>query len=132
MTLTRGKPAIAGRRASCWLGAALSGALATLLGCVSASAAELPHNDYPTAARADYVFACLQVNGQTRENLFKCSCSIDVIAELLPYEKYEEAETVMSVVQRGGENVSVLHSPMFQEKVKAMKRAQVEGELRCF
>ncbi|MCB1513733.1 MAG: hypothetical protein H6876_08790 [Hyphomicrobiaceae bacterium] len=96
------------------------------------TAAELPPNDYPTVARADYVFACMQVNGQTRENLQKCSCSIDVIAELLPYEKYEEAETVLSVVQKGGESVSVFHSPLFQEKVKELKRAQVEGELRCF
>lgn len=98
----------------------------------AASAAELPANDYPTAARADYVFACMQVNGQTRENLQKCSCSIDVIAELLPFGEYEEAETVMSVVQRGGENVSMLYGPIFQEKIRKMKRAQVEGELRCF
>lgn len=97
-----------------------------------AHAVELPPNDYPTAARADYVFACLQVNGQTRENLQKCSCSIDVIAELLPYAKYEEAETIMSVIQKGGESVSVLHAASFQEKVKELKRAQVEGELRCF
>ncbi len=98
----------------------------------AASAAELPANDYPTAARADYVFACMQVNGQTRDNLQKCSCSIDVIAELLPFSDYEEAETVMSVVQRGGENVSMLYGPIFQEKIRKMKRAQVEGELRCF
>ncbi len=114
------------------LGGMVLGALAAACAGVGVNAAELPPNDYPTTARADYVFACLQVNGQTRENLFKCSCSIDVIAELLPYEKYEEAETIMSVVQKGGENVSVLHSPLFQEKVKALKRAQVEGELRCF
>ena len=93
---------------------------------------ELPENDYPTIARADYVFACMQVNGQSRENLFKCSCSIDKIAELLPYENYEEAETIMSVVQKGGESVSVFHSPMFEEKIKKLRRAQVEGELRCF
>lgn len=95
-------------------------------------AAQLPLNDYPTAARADYVFACLQVNGQTRENLQKCACSIDVIAELLPYGEYEEAETVMSVIQKGGESVSMLYGPLFQEKVRKLKRAQVEGELRCF
>jgi hypothetical protein len=29
------------------------------------SAAEL--NDYPTAARADYVFACMKTNGDTRQ-----------------------------------------------------------------
>lgn len=107
-------------------------ALLVLAPLAPASAVEAPQNDYPTAARADYVFACLQVNGQDRENLFKCSCSIDVIAELLPYSEYEEAETIMSVIQRGGENVAALRAPMLQEKVNKLKRAQVEGELRCF
>lgn len=91
-----------------------------------------PLNDYPTIARADYVFACMQVNGRSRQILEKCSCSIDVIAELLPYEKYEEAETIMSVRQKGGEQVAPLMTPEYQEKILEMKRAQVEGELRCF
>ena len=89
-------------------------------------------NDYPTMARADYVFVCMQVNGRSRQILEKCSCSIDVIAELLPYEKYEEAETIMSIRQKGGEAVSPLMTPEYQEKILEMKRAQVEGELRCF
>jgi len=97
-----------------------------------ASAQELPANDYPTVARADYVFACMEVNGTTRENLEKCSCSIDEIANILPYEQYEEAETLISVGLRGGENVSFTKTPQMQEKVKNLKRAQVEGELRCF
>jgi len=90
-------------------------------------------NDYPTIARADYVFACMQVNGQTRESLERCSCSIDVIASLLPFPQYEEAETIMSVRQRGGENTSMFlsHAPL-REKVNILKRAQVESELRCF
>jgi hypothetical protein len=55
------------------------------LALVAASAAQLPvgaaeFNDYPTAARADYVFACMKTNGDTRPALEKCSCSIDVIA----------------------------------------------------
>ncbi|MFN3869306.1 MAG: hypothetical protein ACK4MF_09595 [Hyphomicrobiaceae bacterium] len=98
----------------------------------NAAAIEVPENDYPTVARADYVFACMQVNGQTREALERCSCSIDEIAKLLPYAQYEEAETVMSVIQRGGENVAMLHGPIFQEKIKTLKRAEIEGELRCF
>jgi hypothetical protein len=97
-----------------------------------AHAMDLPVNDYPTSARADYVFACMQVNGQTREVLEKCSCSIDQIAAVLPWAEYEEAETVMSVVLRGGESVAPLQSPGLQEKVNTLKRAQVEGELRCF
>jgi hypothetical protein len=111
---------------------AAAAAVALLLSGAAAVAIDLPKNDYPTVARADYVFACMQVNGQTRENLFKCSCSIDKIAELLPYEDYEQAETIMSVLQKGGENVAPLRYQAMQEKVKRMKRAQIEGELRCF
>jgi len=96
-------------------------------------AAELPTNDYPTVARADYVFGCMQVNGQTRDALERCSCSIDVIASLLPYDLYEEAETVMRVRQRGGKNASMfLSMPALRAKVDDLKRAQVEAELRCF
>jgi hypothetical protein len=101
--------------------------------CSAAHAAELPVNDYPTVARADYVFGCMQVNGQTRDALEKCSCSIDVIASLLAFEHYEEAETVMRVRQRGGRNASMfLSMPMLRAKVDELKRAQVEAELRCF
>lgn len=109
--------------------------LSALVAVMAASqlyAAELPHNDYPTVARADYVFGCMQVNGQTRENLEKCSCSIDEMAALLPYAQYEEAETIMSVRQKGGESVAALNYAPMQEKINNMKRAQVEAELRCF
>jgi hypothetical protein len=96
------------------------------------SAQELPGNDYPTIARADYVYACMAVNGQTRPVLEQCSCSIDEIANILPYDQYEQAETLISVGLRGGENVAWTKSPEFQEKIKNLRRAQVEGELRCF
>lgn len=115
------------------LGLAIAASAVFSIGMVrELAAAELPANDYPTEASADYVFACMQVNGQTRETLQKCSCSIDTIASILPFEQYEEAETVLSVIQRGGENIGALRSPIFQEKVKNLRRAQVEGELRCF
>ena len=104
------------------------GAVVVQCGLGAATAAEVPFNDYPTAARADYVFGCMQVNGQTRDALERCSCSIDVIASLLPYEQYEEAETVMRVRQRGGRNASML----LRTKVDVLKRAQIEAELRCF
>ena len=51
-------------------------------------------NDYPTAVRADYVFACMAANGQGQDVLRKCACSIDHIASVLPYAAYVEAETV--------------------------------------
>ena len=56
-------------------------------------------NDYPTAARADYVFGCMKANGETREILQKCACSIDVIASLIPYDHYVATETILSMSQ---------------------------------
>lgn len=117
----------------CSFGRWLAAAILTMAALSLAAAAELPENDYPTAARADYVFACMQVNGRTREALRRCACSIDVIASLLPYEQYEQAETIMSVRQRGGEQASIfISAPQMRAKVDDLKRAQVEAELRCF
>lgn len=109
--------------------------VAVLMGLTSsmAKAVELPANDYPTYVRADYVYACMQVNGQTPAVLKKCSCSIDAIAAILPFKEYEQAETVMSVGQRGGDNASMFRTyTPYLEMVNNLKRAQVEGELRCF
>jgi hypothetical protein len=89
-------------------------------------------NDYPTNVRGDYIYGCMLVNGTTRDVLDKCACSIDVIASVLPYKDYEEAETIMSVRQRGGESVAYMYAPPMLEKVKNLKRAQIEGEIRCF
>ena len=89
-------------------------------------------NDYPTNVRGDYIYGCMLVNGQSREVLDKCACSIDVIATALPYQEYEEAETVMAVRQRGGASVAYMYAPAYRAKVENLKRAQVEGEIRCF
>ena len=72
-----------------------------LIACgTSALAAEL--NDYPTEARADYVFACMKTHGDTQLALRQCSCSIDVIATLLSYDRYVAAQTVLSLSQVPG------------------------------
>ncbi len=90
-------------------------------------------NDYPTAARADYVFACMVTNGQTREMLDRCSCSIDLIASILPYERYEQAETVLSMRRVGGERMAFFKSAVLAENMVAdLRRAQAEAEVVCF
>jgi hypothetical protein len=90
-------------------------------------------NDYPTVARADYVFACMKTNGDTRPALEKCSCSIDVIASLVPYARYVDAETVLSLAQVPGVFGSMFRS---SEQAKSaandLRRAQAEAEVRCF
>jgi len=110
----------------------------TLLPCValvafgaSVHAADL--NDYPTNARADYVYACMKTNGETRPALDQCSCSIDIIASILPYERYVAAETVLSLSQVPGRFGAMFRTP---EQAKAaandLRRAQAEAEVRCF
>src|SRR6201981_3101382 len=97
----------------------------------AASAAQL--NDYPTAARADYVFACMKTNGDTQPALEQCSCSIDVIASILPYDRYVAAETYLSLSQLPGRFGAMFRSP---EQARAatsdLRRAQAEAEVRCF
>ncbi|MFQ8430166.1 hypothetical protein [Amaricoccus sp. W119] len=90
-------------------------------------------NDYPTEARADYVFTCMAANGQTRETLRRCSCSVDVVASILPYERYVEAETVLAMRQVSGERVGMMRTaPMANDLVRDLRRAQAEGDVRCF
>lgn len=106
--------------------------LAMLTTVAAPAKAEEMVNDFPTSARADYVFACMQVNGQSREALEKCACSLDVIASLMPYDEYEAVETIISVYKRGGKAQQQFSNLDLQRRVKEMRRAQVEGELRCF
>ena len=92
-------------------------------------------HDYPTAELADYVFACMASNGQTRQALEQCSCSIDVISSILPYDEYEQAATVLSMrqVRGGGEKMAVFRDTDWaRAAVEKLRRAQVEAELRCF
>jgi hypothetical protein len=90
-------------------------------------------NDYPTSARADYVFACMKTNGDTREALDQCSCSIDVIASLLPYDAYVSAATVASMNQASGQIGSIFRgTEIARDALARLRRAQAEGEVRCF
>src|ERR1700729_993029 len=90
-------------------------------------------NDYPTSARAEYVFGCLKANGETRQAIDQCSCSIDVIASLLPYDRYVTAETVLSMSQvRGNLGTQFRSSEQAKGALDDLRRAQAEAEVRCF
>ena len=112
---------------------ALGVALAILVGQAAPSSALETHQDYPTVAIADYVFGCMATNGQTRDALERCSCSIDVVASLLSYDNFVEAETVARMRQVGGEKGSLFRSGAEPKEAFArLKRAQAEAEIRCF
>lgn len=108
--------------------AAMSLGLATIAGAPARAA-----GDYPTDALVDYVFGCMKSNGQTRDALERCSCSIDVIASIIPYERYVTAETFKRMSLTTGEA-----SGLFRESAPAkaagadLRRAQAEADIRCF
>lgn len=90
-------------------------------------------NDYPTQARTEYVFACMASNGQTQLALRQCSCAIDVIASVLPYDKYEQAETVLRMRRTGGGYLAeMFRAGTASNMVRDLEEAQAEGEIRCF
>lgn len=90
-------------------------------------------NSYPTEATADYVIGCMAANGQTQDGLRRCACSIDAIASVLPFEKYEQADTVLRMRQVGGEAAGMFREvAQLKDVVDQLRLAQVEADFRCF
>ncbi|WP_375775854.1 hypothetical protein ACE103_29090 [Bradyrhizobium sp. ma5] len=90
-------------------------------------------NDYPTSARAEYVFGCMKSNGESRQSIEQCSCSIDVVASIIPYDRYVTAETVLSMAQvRGNLGGQFRSSEQAANALSDLRRAQAEAEVRCF
>lgn len=104
---------------------------ATPVGAAGVATAE--SNDYPTETRADYVFACMAVNGGSQLALRRCSCAIDVIASLLPYEDYDRADTVLRMRNlAGGYLAQTFRGKEASGFVQRLEEAQAEAEVRCF
>jgi hypothetical protein len=105
--------------------------LCDLFGATMAQAGN--RGDYPTASRAEYVFACMATNGETQVALQHCSCAIDVIASILPYDKYEDAETVLRMRRSaGGYLGEMFRAAQSNNMVRDLDEAQAEAEVRCF
>jgi hypothetical protein len=88
---------------------------------------------YPTADEVFYVMACMQVNGQEAEGLRKCSCAINALEALLPYDNYKDAQLVLAMRQAGGRNAGIFRdtAPM-QAIVSDFTRAQEVANRECF
>jgi hypothetical protein len=114
-----------------WVGPIVA-AVAALISLASTTRAQ-DLNDYPTSTRAEYVFGCMKANGETRQAIEQCSCSIDVIATILPYERYVAAETVLSMSQvHSSLGAQFRSSEQAASALNDLRRAQAEAEVRCF
>jgi hypothetical protein len=107
------------------LGAALAG---------SAVAAQQAHaNVYPTEVVTDYVIGCMAANGETQDMLRRCSCSIDAVASILPYDTYERADTIIRMANVSGDNTAMFREmTMLKGIVDQLRLAQIEADFRCF
>jgi hypothetical protein len=99
----------------------------------SGPGAALASNDYPTEVVADYVIGCLASNGETQDMLRRCSCSIDAVSSIVPYDTYEKASTILQMRQATGDATSVFREmKMLDDIVKQLRLAQIEADFRCF
>ena len=92
-----------------------------------------PANDYPTATRADYVIGCMAASGFKREYLERCACGIDTIADMMSFEDYEQADTILQMQQGGlGDRGAMFRdTPIAKERTEQLRRAQAEASLQC-
>ena len=118
----------------------LAGAVGLVLAAQATAEGDCPdkaasnRESYPTAVIADYVLGCMVANGQKPETLQKCACSMDFIAAAIPYDEYEQTETLMRLQQMtgGGRNAVYKNSAWAKTAVDHLREVQAESTLRCF
>ena len=99
-----------------------------------AQAPEHPKYDYPTAARADFVIGCLIEHEFKHDMLVPCSCKIDVIANHLPYDDFDKANTILGVQRNGGmgaANVLFRDTPQAKTEMSKFNAARKQAEAMC-
>jgi len=94
----------------------------------------LAGHDYPTMDRVDHVLTCMKRNGgQNVDNLYRCSCEIDVISQLITVEEFNTARTYEIYKNMPGEKGGLFREG---EEAKASRdriaAARKEAEKRCF
>jgi AraC-like DNA-binding protein len=90
-------------------------------------------NDFPTADRVEYVLECMMNHPGKQEYLYKCSCTIDQIAQEVGYSEYVEISTALRHQTLSGPGGAAFRDP---ESVKAMankyKALQAKARKACY
>ena len=103
--------------------------LITALGSTAAAA-----NEYPTLERVDHVLTCMKTNGgQNVDNMYACSCEIDVIAQQVSFDDFTEARTFEIYKRMPGERGGLFRdSERAEELVDKLDAARADAKKRCF
>lgn len=111
--------------------------LGVLLGVLPARAqapAADSHN-YPTVDRIEYVHICQRDNAEypPREMLYKCSCVIDAIAKVMPYDEYVESSTAYYASSIAGERGEIIRNESTSHGLAIrFKKLQSMAKKGCF
>jgi len=91
-------------------------------------------NDYPTLERVDHVLTCMRTNGgQTVDNLYACSCEVDIIAQQVSFADFTEARTFEIYKRMPGEKGGLFRdNPRAEELVGKLETARADAKKRCF
>lgn len=91
-------------------------------------------NDFPTLDRVDTVLTCMKrEGGQTVDNLYACSCELDVIAQHMKFEDYNEARTYEQYKRMPGEKGGIFRdNQRGEEIVGELNKARADARKRCF
>jgi len=91
-------------------------------------------NDYPTLERVDHVLTCMRLaGGQTVDNLYACSCEIDVIAQSVTFGDFTEARTYEIYKRMPGEKGGLFReSDQGSVITKKLRQARADAKKRCF
>jgi hypothetical protein len=106
-----------------------------LAGCAAQPKTQaLPANDFPTQARVEYVFECMQKHGgQNYDNLYHCSCMLDELAKRLSYQEYSEAVVFTKLRSTPGEAGGIFRDPPQAGKLRdKLKQAEEAAQTVCF
>lgn len=91
-------------------------------------------NDFPTQARVEYVLGCMDRNGgQSYNTFYPCVCAIDKIAEAMPYQAYEDAQTMSVMIRTPGEKGGPFRdAPGARKMVKNFNQVNKDVEKLCW
>jgi hypothetical protein len=94
--------------------------------CASAQA-----HDYPTQGRVEYVLGCMDDNGHDFVNVYKCSCAIDKIAQVLSYDDFVEQSTFSKYATLGGEGGAEFRVDRAKAQTKKFRDLQRDAYRDC-
>jgi hypothetical protein len=88
-----------------------------------------PAHDYPTETRVEFVNECIAKHGGKLSHVYQCSCVIDRIADVLPYDEFVEASTFAKYASLPGEGGGIFRD---SEGAKAKAKHYREVEKKAY